>query len=179
MTPELFRKITKVAFFGVAADRSDQSPPSEEVPEDAPGKDFPNESMDRSAISPEILARIKAHVEEHKLIEQYGLDHGTSYEEKISQPSFNHPKPADDLEKESAKKKIYRYIKGKRRAWYVDEDLHKKAEFSWSPEEKKEDVLRRYASYMKKQQPGFVGFTVPKNWTPKQPPIKKHQLPKK
>lgn len=132
MTPELWDRILKVASNGIDDNDAGTDPMAAHSSADPemPQQEMPNEGMGRpdpSQLDPETLQRLQQHAEEHKMIESLGLDHGSEYEEQVSQPAFNHPQ-VTDMEKESAKKKIYRYIKGQRRAWYVDDELEKEAQ---------------------------------------------------
>jgi hypothetical protein len=131
MTPKLWDMIIKIASNGIDDNDAGTDPMAAHSSADPemPQQEMPNEGMGRpdpSQLDPETLQRLQQHAEEHKMIESLGLDHGSEYEEQVSQPAFNHPQ-VTDMEKESAKKKIYRYIKGQRRAWYVDDELDKEA----------------------------------------------------
>ena len=131
MTPKLWNMIIKIASNGIDDNDAGTDPMAAHSSADPemPQQEMPNEGMGRpdpSQLDPETLQRLQQHAEEHKMIESLGLDHGSEYEEQVSQPAFNHPQ-VTDMEKESAKKKIYRYIKGQRRAWYTDDEMEKEA----------------------------------------------------
>jgi hypothetical protein len=130
MTPELWNMITKIASFGDSGERSMVDPNQEAgvSGDEEEGKDYLNESFRPKTppVDPATMQRLQQHVQDHKLMESLGLDHDSPYEEQMSQTSVGHP-TVEGLAKESAKKKIYRYIKGQRRAWYVDDDIEKKA----------------------------------------------------
>jgi hypothetical protein len=130
------REVVKKAVLG---------PQSEYIGNDPMQAESPDENLSQSnepiapcpQLPPEIMAKLKAHLEEHKLMQQIGMDHmgqEEEYKQQISEPAIMNEAIPTEVEKEAAKKKVYRYIKGKRRAWYVDDDIEKFAK------EKKKDM---------------------------------------
>jgi len=127
MTPELWDRILKVASNGIDDNDAGTDPMEAQSSAD---EEMPQQNLEpvpmpgQEQLPPEVIAKLQQHAEEHRMMARMGLSDGT-YED---QGSTSIPPQITDMEKESAKKKIYRYIKGQRRAWYVDDELEKEAQ---------------------------------------------------
>jgi len=124
MTPELEYRLSRIvslskrAFHGPSDGDTGADPMQAESP-DPDVNQIPQEQepMPQPQLPPEVMARLKQHLEDHRLMQEMGMDGEQAQEPK----SYS---PLDEMTKESEekRKKIYRYIKGKRRGWY-EKDL--------------------------------------------------------